>query len=262
MLPKPKHLGPEYAAQFTDAAIVAAYHHRPPYPAGVFDILAALAIDEPRAVLDIGCGTGDVARPLAAKVARLDAVDRSTAMIEKGRGLPGGDRPNLAWIVGDAEDAPLRPSYALITAGESLHWMAWEIVMPRFQRALTPRGCLALVSRTEAPPPWRERLGPIIQRYSTNRDYQPYNIVDELERRALFQKLGVESTAPVAFTQSITSYIESFHSRNGLSRDRLTAAAAAAFDDEVRRLVTAFCGDGEVTLQITGRVVWGRPLDL
>ena len=77
MLPKPKHLGPEYAAQFADAAIVAASHHRPPSPGGRLDLLAALAVDEPRAVLDVGCGTGDVARPLAAKVARLDAVDRS-----------------------------------------------------------------------------------------------------------------------------------------------------------------------------------------
>ena len=259
MLPKPKHLGPEYAAQFADAAIVAAYHHRPPYPADVFDLLAALAVDEPRAVLDVGCGTGDVARPLAAKVARLDAVDRSPAMIAKGRGLPGGDRPNLAWIVGEAEDAPLRPPYALITAGESLHWMAWDVVMPRFRHALTPRGCLAIVGRPEAPTPWREALGQIIQRYSTNRDYQPYDTVDELERRGLFQKLGDERTAPVAFTQSLESYIELFHSRNGLSRDRLTAEAAVAFDDEVRRLVSSHCDDDAVTLQIGGRVVWGKP---
>ena len=180
-------------------------------------------------------------------------------MIAKGRGLPGGDRPNLAWIVGEAEDAPLRPPYALITAGESLHWMAWDIVMPRFRHALTPRGCLAIVGRPEAPTPWRAALGQIIQRYSTNRDYQPYDTVDELERRGLFQKLGDERTAPAAFTQSLESYVESFHSRNGLSRDRLTAEASVTFDDEVRRLVSSHCDSDAVTLQIGGRVVWGKP---
>ena len=92
MLPKPKHLGPEYAAQFADRSVVAAYRHRPPYPAEVFEVLAGLIAATPyttRAVLDAGCGTGDVARNLVSRVDRLDAVDPSAAMLEAGRPLPG-----------------------------------------------------------------------------------------------------------------------------------------------------------------------------
>src|SRR5215213_2953896 len=177
MQPKPQHLAPEYGAQFQDPAIVAAYHYRPPYPPETFAILAGLVRDEPRAVLDLGCGTGDVARPLAPLVARLDAVDISPAMIAKGRTLPGGDHPHLRWLTGRAEDAPLDPPYALVTAGESIHWMDWAVVLPRLHSMLTPRGYLALVGRSEQPPPWREDLLAIIQRYSTNRDYRPYNII-------------------------------------------------------------------------------------
>lgn len=58
MLPKPVHLGPDYAAQFGDRGVVEAYRHRPPYPDEVVAILAELVVDEPRAVLDGGCGTG------------------------------------------------------------------------------------------------------------------------------------------------------------------------------------------------------------
>ncbi len=47
MLPKPKHLGPEYAAQFADRSVVTAYRHRPPYPAEVFDVLAGLIAATP-----------------------------------------------------------------------------------------------------------------------------------------------------------------------------------------------------------------------
>ncbi|HEX8036810.1 MAG TPA: class I SAM-dependent methyltransferase, partial [Ktedonobacterales bacterium] len=119
MQPKPKHLGPTYAAQFQDAAIVAAYPARPPYPAEVFEILAGLITAEPRTVLDMGCGTGDVARRLAPLTTRLDAVDVSSRMIALGKTLPGGNAPNLCWIVAAAEDAPLEPPYTLITAGES-----------------------------------------------------------------------------------------------------------------------------------------------
>lgn len=85
MEPKPRHLQADYAAQFQDTSIVAAYHHRPPYPDEVFDILVGLLPATGRAVLDAGCGTGDIARPLAPRVERLDAVDWSRPMIERGR---------------------------------------------------------------------------------------------------------------------------------------------------------------------------------
>src|SRR5688572_11670536 len=77
MQPKPAHLGEAYAAQFSDPGIVAAYHHRPPYPAPTFPMLAGLIGSPPRVVLDAGCGTGDIARGLLPFVERIDAVDRS-----------------------------------------------------------------------------------------------------------------------------------------------------------------------------------------
>ena len=259
MQPKPKHLAPEYGAQFQDPAIVAAYHHRPPYPPETFPILVSLLHDAPGHVLDIGCGTGDVARPLAPLVARVDAVDISGPMIARGRTLPGGNHPNLRWIVGRVEDTPLDPPYALVTAGESIHWMEWDVLLPRLRTLLTPHGFLALLGRSEQPSPWTDDLMAIIRRHSTNRDYRPYNIVDELTTRGLFAVAGEDHTLPMPFTQSIAGYIESFHSRNGLSRDRMPAESAATFDAEVRDLLGPFCPDGMVNLRIVTGMVWGRP---
>ena len=71
MIPKPKHLGLEYAAQFKDRGIVDAYPHRPSYPPETFEILSHLIPDEPRTVLDVGCGIGDIARRLVEFVARV-----------------------------------------------------------------------------------------------------------------------------------------------------------------------------------------------
>jgi 2-polyprenyl-3-methyl-5-hydroxy-6-metoxy-1,4-benzoquinol methylase len=76
----------------------------------------SLIADGPRTVLDIGTGTGAVARPLAPLVERVHAVDWSAAMIEEGRQLPGGDHPNLIWSVGPAETVALAPPYGLVTA--------------------------------------------------------------------------------------------------------------------------------------------------
>ena len=262
MLPKPKHLGPEYAAQFADRSVVAAYRHRPHYPAEVFEVLAGLIAATPhaaRAVLDAGCGTGDLARHLVSQVDRLDAVDPSAAMVETGCRLPGGDDPRLRWIRGGIEEAPLDPPYALVTAGESLHWMDWAVALPRLRDALVPGGYLAIVGRGTPAPPWAGELQRLIDRYSTNRDYQPYDLIEELETRGFFQKAGEHRTAPVPFRQSIDDYVESIHSQNGFSRERMTARAAAEFDAAVGELVSRTYPDGMVEMQVASTIVWGWP---
>lgn len=258
MRPKPPHLGAAYGAQFQDQTIADAYVHRPPYPDGTFDILMGLLPPGDGTALDLGCGTGDVARPLARRVARLDAVDPSAAMIARGKALPGGDAPNLRWIVGTAEDAPLSPPYALVTAAESMHWMDWPVLFPRLHGLLAPGAVLAILGRDELPPPWAEALGPLITQYSTNREYRPYNLIEELTSRGLFEVAGHAQTQPRPFQQTTAGYVESFHSRNGFSRERMTPDNTAAFDDALTRLVGAYSEDGMVRLQVSAHVWWGR----
>jgi len=47
----------------------------------------------------------------------------------------------------------------------------------------------------------------------------------------------------VSFQQSIDDYVESFHSMNGFSRERMTEEATHGFDSEVRELVSKYCPD-------------------
>lgn len=259
MSSKPHYLGSEYSNRFKDSSLVAAYHLRSPYPAETFEMLTGLITDEPRAVLDVGCGIGNIARSLVHLVERVDALDFSLPMIEKGRSLPGGDHPNLTWIYGCAEDAPLHPPYALVTAGQALHWMDWEIVLPRFREALTPQGYLAIVDTRALPFPWAGELGKIIKRFSTNPDYQPVNLIEELEKRHLFHQLGEKKTASVSFVQNIDDYVESFHSMSSLSRQHMTADMASAFGDEIRALLSKSHVTSRVEMQVVGTVLWGVP---
>lgn len=261
MRPRPAYFGSRYAASFQDHSVAAAYQYRPPYPPAVFEILIGLIRDRPRHVLDIGCGAGAIARRLVERVDHIDAVDVSLAMIEVGARLPHGDHPRLTWIAGRVEEAPLRSPYALITAGDSLHWMEWDVVLPRLQPMLTPRGRLALLTAGQLPTPWDAELLPLLQRYSLNQDYQPVDLVAELEQRGLFQPQGAQQTAPFRFTQSLDDYVESFHGRSSFSRERMGSDAAAAFDAEVRALVEKFAPD-TVELQLVTDLVWGKPLQL
>ena len=267
MQPKPAHLAPEYGAMFRDRSVAEAYPYRPAYPAAAFAALAELIVDAPRAVLDVGCGTGDVARPLAALVGRVDAVDASGAMIAQGRRQPGGDAPNLRWIEAMVEEAALTPPYALITAGESLHWLDWAVVFPRFAEALTPRGTLAIVGRDwEHTGIARERIHALINRHSTNRDFRPYNLLTELAERGLFAPQGQRRTDPEPWHPTIAEYIECRHSQNGLSRERMgddAAAFDAALTEELHALAragTIALRDGQLLLTVAATMTWGQPL--
>ena len=81
MQPKPAFLGPQTSSAFQESSVAAAYQHRPPYPAAVFDILADLITDTPRHVLDAGCGTGFLARPLAKKIQPVTPNGRSAVQV-------------------------------------------------------------------------------------------------------------------------------------------------------------------------------------
>lgn len=207
---------------------------------------------------DIGCGTGNIARRLVTGVDRLDAVDVSRPMIEHGKRLPQGDHPRLRWLHGRAEDVALDPPYALVTAGESLHWMDWEIVLPRCRRLLTPGGYPAIVEHDTVPDSW-STLAEIVPRYRTDGGYQPFDMIAHLEQHGLFEPVGERRFGPVPFRQSIADRIESFHSRSGFSRERMGPDRAAAFDREAREILLRSSGDGMLSLPVVGSVVWGLP---
>lgn len=255
---KPAHWSADRAMAFEDPSVVDRYHLRPPYPESLIDILVDLAVDTPRTVLDVGTGTGDLARRLAGRVDGVDALDRSAAMIARGRTLAGGDNPRLRWILGSAEETPLDPPYALITGGSSLHWLHWHIAFPRFETLLSPRGVIAIVHRSVAPTPWRDALREVLRPYRPGqRDAYP-DLVTELEQRQFFRTLGQREVDPVPFAQSIEDYIGAIHSRSMFSLDRLAPAEAASLDRQVREVLLPWSHDGMLQLEVAGSVVWGR----
>jgi SAM-dependent methyltransferase len=257
--PKPAFLGPETASAFQDASVVRAYPYRPPYPESLFPLLVGLIAGDRRITLDVGAGTGDIARRLAPLVERVDAIDWSDAMIALGKQLPGGNSPRLRWMQGRAEQAPLDPPYGLATAGESLHWMEWGVVMPRLRQALAPGGFVAIIEREELPVAWSDDLLALIRRYSTHRDYRPINLSDELARRSLFTKVGEWRSARETVRQSIDDYLESMHSRSSFSRERMPAEDLTAFDTALRALLERHAVDGQVELRLAATAVWGTP---
>lgn len=258
MEPKPAGWSATYAAVFGDDDVVAAYHLRPPYPEETIAKLAALT--HGGSVLDAGCGTGELARRLAPLVERVDAVDVSAAMLAKGRSLHGADAPNLRWLHGRVEDVQLAPPYALVVAGDSVHWFDWPSALPRLGAVLGEDGLLAIVHRD-----WlrderaRERLRPIYSRHSWNPDFAPLDPIEELEHRGFFVKMGEHVSAPASWRPTLDEIVDCHFSMSGFARSRLTDPET--FTREVREAVTATLTAAEhrYELDVVGTIVWGVP---
>ncbi|MEV4463728.1 class I SAM-dependent methyltransferase [Micromonospora echinofusca] len=130
----------------------AAYYarYRPPYPAAAIDYLVdVFRLGAGSPVLDLGCGTGQLAVPLAVAGCRVWAVDPDPEMVDEGaRLVPGDLAGEIRWLVARAEDlrASDLPAMRLCTMGASFHWMDRDRVLAFLDGVVEPDGGVALVS--------------------------------------------------------------------------------------------------------------------
>ena len=259
---RPPSWSEQNAAAFQLDDVVEQYQLRAPYPSTLSPFLRDLALPAGGAVLELGCGTGTIARDLAPHVGRIDAVDCSHAMIERARTLRGGDHPAIRWIEGRAEDARLDGPYCLAIAGASLHWMDWDVVLPRVAGALHPGAVLAIVVSTPEPPPWNDQLREIWSRYSVIQNWENADLIALLESRGLY-KQHQQDEAP---SRNVHPHRWRIHRRP--ARDLESAAGtmgqdlARDFDREVRELVTPYARGDVLELAASAEVDVGRPLGL
>jgi SAM-dependent methyltransferase len=110
-----------------------------------FGFVSALATDllvllDPRpgeTVLDLGCGTGELAAAIAATGARVWALDSDPAMVAAARRRLGGDRVLLA----DAHHVRLPEPVDAVFSNAALHWMPRPAeVIASVHAALRPGG--------------------------------------------------------------------------------------------------------------------------
>ncbi|XP_078507141.1 putative methyltransferase DDB_G0268948 [Lissotriton helveticus] len=95
--------------------------------------------------VDIGCGTGESTRFLAAHFQKVVGIDISKAQIEEAKSV--GAPSNVSYLVGSAENLPLEDSSVdLITTSVAAHWFNIEEFLRESDRVLKPNGCLAMYS--------------------------------------------------------------------------------------------------------------------
>jgi trans-aconitate 2-methyltransferase len=145
------------------------------------DLLAAVAVADPRRVVDLGCGTGTSTRLLAARWPDAEVVgsDSSPEMVEAAQADSHGDGPGrIRYEIADAATWEPEQPVDVLFSNALLQWVPGHVEkFGRWLKALNPGGALAfqVPANFDAPhhvllrefcesPAWRGRLGHISNR--------------------------------------------------------------------------------------------------
>ncbi|WP_031464861.1 class I SAM-dependent methyltransferase [Sciscionella sediminilitoris] len=96
--------------------------------------------EKPRSALDIGCGTGEFARKLAATGARVDGIDTDPAAIAGATRSGGGVR----YLTADVRTARL-DRYATVVSIATVHHLPLTEALPLLRGLLEPGGTLVVL---------------------------------------------------------------------------------------------------------------------
>ena len=121
--------------------------YRVPYPDSVIQVLAQhFALDGTGQLLDVGCGTGQLAIPLSSHVESATAIDISPEMIDAAqRSADAKGVSNVSFLVRDGDDVPLDwGPYQLVTYGSSLHWLDVQNALNTTRKLLVAGGGVAI----------------------------------------------------------------------------------------------------------------------
>jgi SAM-dependent methyltransferase len=121
--------------------------HRPSYPDALVDQACEVAgLGHRSAVLEIGCGTGQLTRSLLARGLRVTAVEPGKHLIARARDQLR-DVGEVQFINARLEDASLAPAhYSAVFSASAIHWVDPDVSWRKMADALVDGGSLALVS--------------------------------------------------------------------------------------------------------------------
>jgi SAM-dependent methyltransferase len=145
---------------------------RPPYPGGLIaDVSARTHADGTGRLLDLACGTGQIAFALSDAFAEIWAVDQEPGMIEVAseKAARSGDAARFRLLTSAAEELSAPAGhFDLVTIGNAFHRLPRGIVARAVLRWLRPGGFLALLwggSPWFGEAPWQHALTATMERW-------------------------------------------------------------------------------------------------
>ena len=232
--------------------------YRSGYPQAELDALARRAgLDGSQRIIDVGCGTGQLAIPLARHARTVVAIDPVADMLAAGRrAARAACVDNITWLQGDSRQLAelVEPGALVASFAASFHWTDRRTVARVLDGLLAPGGSIVVINDdlgdSEAPD-WVHAIAAIRSRYlgvdpagadahiSPTRSHRdvlgdsPFSSIDR-STWSWTRQLNLEEVVGLQFSYSF-------------STPALFADRAEAFVAEVREAVLGLHPSGLVT---------------
>lgn len=120
--------------------------HRAGFPEAYFARVAQYGVGvRTQTLLDLGTGTGTLARGFAHRGCRVTGLDPSAAMMAQAKLTDREEGVQIDYLEASAEESGLPDdSFDVITAGQCWHWFKRERVAREAKRMLRPLGALVI----------------------------------------------------------------------------------------------------------------------
>lgn len=122
---------------------------------GAVAILESWDMSGVKTLLDVGCGSGQIAIPASLKGLRVTGIDIAENLIEAARGVAAATQVDAQFDTGDAEDLPYpdRSFDAVMSLIGAMFAPRPEVVVSEFARVLKPGGKLFMGNWTSSSMP-------------------------------------------------------------------------------------------------------------
>ena len=236
----------------------AAEHYRkgrPPYAPALFERVAEwIGLTRDRAVLDLGCGPGQLALGFARLAGAVTAVDPEPEMLRIAAAEAADTGTEIRFIEGSSYDiGPALGRFRLAAIGRAFHWMDRADTLLRLDGMIEPDGAVALFADRHPEVPenaWRAAYNAVLDHYSAEdsarrqrkaADWPAHEAVLLASPFSQLERIGVieRRRTPVGNIE------DRLLSLSSVSRDKIGARA----DDMIaalREKLAPFTIDGEV----------------
>jgi len=144
---------------------------RPPYAQALFQRVALLTgLTSNDAMLDLGCGPGQIALGFAPHAGPVTAIDPEPEMLRIAAASAEAAGRRIRFIEGSSFDLTTAlGTFHLVAIGRAFHWMDRRDTLARLDGMIAPNGAIAFFSDKHPEVPqnaWRKAYDEVLDKYS------------------------------------------------------------------------------------------------